>query len=98
MKRLKIIFLEEAVADLEEIWLYTFETWSLEQADRYYDLIIKEIDFLSKKPKSRKDLSHLRVGYHSSKVKSHFIFYKYSSIEIEVVRILHESMDIPNRL
>ena len=94
MKKLKIIFHEEAIADLEDIWFYTFETWSHEQADRYYNLIIEEIDFLSKKPKSGMDLSHLRPGYHSSKVKSHFIFYKFSSTELEVVRILHESMDI----
>ena len=98
MKKLKIIFLEEALADLEDIWFYTFEKWSLAQADRYYNLIIEEIDFLSKKPKSGKVLSHLRLGYHSSKVKSHFIFYKFPSIELEVVRILHESMDITNRL
>lgn len=98
MRKLKVVLLTEALADLEEIWLYTFETWSLEQADRYYDLIIKEIDFLSKKPKTGKNLNELRTGYYSSKVKSHFIFYKFSSTELEVVRILHESMDIPNRL
>ena len=27
---------KEAEKDLEKIWLYTFETWSLEQADYYY--------------------------------------------------------------
>ena len=48
--KLKVIFQEESLSDLEEIWLYTFETWSLEQADRYYQLIIKEIYFVSKKP------------------------------------------------
>ena len=25
-----------AEADLEEIWLYTFNNWSLEQADKYH--------------------------------------------------------------
>ncbi|RYZ85304.1 MAG: DUF4357 domain-containing protein [Proteobacteria bacterium] len=32
MKRLKIIVHEDAVQDLEEIWFYTFQKWSLEQA------------------------------------------------------------------
>jgi toxin ParE1/3/4 len=96
--KLKVVFHEEALSDLEEIWLYTFETWSLEQADRYYELIIKEIDFVCKKPKFGKSLNSLREGYYSTKVKSHFIFYKISSTELEVVRVLHESMDIPNRL
>lgn len=96
--KLKVFFHEEALSDLEEIWLYTFETWSLEQADRYYDLIIKEIDFVSKKPTSGKSLNSMREGYYSTKVKSHFIFYKFSLTELDIVRVLHESMDIPNRL
>ena len=30
---------KEASNDLEKIWLYTIETWSAEQADRYLNLI-----------------------------------------------------------
>ena len=98
MRKLKIVIREEAIQDLEEIWLYTLTTWSLEQADRYHLLITKEIEFLAAKPESGKMLDHLRIGYRSSKVKSHYIFYRLNSEELEVARILHESMDIPNRL
>ncbi len=98
MKKRKIVFREAAVDDLEDIWFYTFQNWSQEQADRYHELIYKEIEFLSKKPAAGKDMSYLREGYRSSKVKAHHIFYRYSSVELEVIRILHESMDIPNRL
>ena len=98
MRKLKIIFLEEALIDLEEIWFYTFKNWSVEQADRYHSLIVKEIEFLAKNPQSGKILDHIRKGYRSSKVKSHYIFYKYNLNELEIVRILHENMDIPNRL
>ena len=98
MRKLKIVFHEAALQDLDEIWYYSFKTWSPEQADRYLLLITHEVEFLATKPKSGKPLDHLRKGYRSSKVKSHYIFYKSSSNEIEIVRILHESMDIPNRL
>lgn len=98
MKRRTIIFREAALSDLEEIWLYTLNTWSSEQADRYHDLIIKEVAFLAKKPQAGKNMHSLRPGYFSSKVKSHFIFYKYTQTEIEIVRIIHESMDIPKHL
>ena len=98
MRNLKIVILEEAIQDLEEIWFYTFTTWSHEQADRYHSLIIKEIEFLVIKPESGKILDHLRKGYRSSKVKSHYIFYRFTSNELEIIRILHENMDIPNRL
>ena len=98
MKKLKIVILKEAIQDLEEIWFYTYTTWSQEQADRYHSLIVTEIEFLVKKPDSGKILDHLRKGYRSSKVKSHYIFYRFNSNELEIVRILHENMDIPNRL
>lgn len=98
MRKLKIIFTEEAILDIEGIWLYTFTNWSQDQADRYHQLITKEIEYLSKKPETGKILDHIRKGYRSSKVKSHFIFYRFTSNELEIVRILHENMDIPNRL
>lgn len=98
MRKLKIIFHEKAVIDLEEIWFYTLTTWSEEQADRYHLLITKEIEFLSGKPASGKTMSYIRNEYHSSKVKSHYIFYRFTQNELQIVRILHENMDIPNRL
>lgn len=98
MKALKVIFKEQAIFDLEDIWLYTLHTWSLKQADRYHSLILKEIEFLAAHPKSGKYQHHIRAGYCSSKIKSHVIFYRISASELEVIRILHERMDIPNRL
>lgn len=90
----------EAQNDLENIWLYTFETWSLEQADRYLELIFDEIDYLAKNPTEGKDYSHVIKGYFRSKVKSHFIFYKINLKDkfVEIIRILHQQMDIENRL
>lgn len=98
MKKLKIVFHDDAIQDLEEIWFYTFQHWSLEQADRYYGLILIEIDLLAGKPKLGKDICYLKEGYWSSKIKSHIVFYTISSTSMYIVRILHEQMDIPNRL
>lgn len=91
---------KEAEKDLEYIWNYTYSTWSIAQADRYLNLIFNEIDYLCNHPKSGKDFSYIREGYLRVKVKSHFIFYKINTIEdyIEVIRILHQRMDIENRL
>lgn len=91
---------KEASNDLEKIWLYTFEVWSKEQADHYFDLLIDEIEYLSENPKSGKDYNEIRKGYFRSRVKSHFIFYKVNlkNKEIEIIRILHQQMDISSRL
>lgn len=90
----------EARFDLENIWLYTFETWSVEQGDRYYNLILDEIEYLTKNPTSGKNYSHIRKNYYRTKVKSHFIFYRINlrKSEIEIIRILHQQMDIESRL
>jgi toxin ParE1/3/4 len=86
--------------DIENIWLYTIKKWSIEQADRYFNLIMDEIEYLAKYPKSGKDFSTVRKGYFRSQIKSHFIFYKINSKneEIEIIRILHQRMDIKIRL
>lgn len=91
---------QEANRDVENIWLYTFEYWSVEQADRYFNLIIDEIEYLAEDPKSGQDYSKVRKGYFRSQIKSHFIFYRINSEEkeIEVIRILHQRMDIEARL
>ena len=89
-----------ASQDLENIWLYTIEKWSIEQADRYFNLIMDEIEYLAENPKSGKDFSNVRKEYFRSQIKSHFIFYKINRKNdlIEIIRILHQRMDIEIRL
>lgn len=70
------ILSQEAERDLENIWLYTLESWSIEQADRYLNLLFDEIEYLCIQPESGFDSDTIRQGYFRSKVKSHFIFYK----------------------
>ncbi len=90
---------EKANQDIEKIWLYTFENWSLEQADRYYNLILDEIEFISENFESGKSADYIKNGYRSSIVKSHIIFYKKSRRNIvEIIRVLHQKMDIENRM
>ena len=98
MKQLPYVITKKAVSDLEEIWLYTVEKWSVDQADRYYNLIFDEINFICKDINAGKSMEHVRKGYRASKVKSHLIFYRVQNNNVEVIRILHERMDIANRL
>ncbi len=97
---MKYLISQKAGQDLENIWLYTFENWSADQADRYFNLIIDEIEYISTKPDSGYDFSHVRKGYLRSRIKSHFIFYRMNKKNnlIEIIRILHQRMDIESRL
>jgi toxin ParE1/3/4 len=88
-----------AAKDLEFIWFYTAERWSLDQADDYLGLIFEGIALLEQNPLSGKDRSELRTGYRSVPVKSHVIFYRIKSPKlIEIVRILHERMDFGSQM
>src|SRR5690606_31300524 len=91
---------KQAEIDLENIWLYTFEEWSLEQADYYLDLIIDEIEYVAENPKYGQDYNEIRKGYFRSRVKSHFIFYRINFKEenLEIIRILHQKMDIESHI
>lgn len=99
MPKLNYKLSKEAQNDLEQIWLYTLENWSIDQADRYLNLLIDEMEYLCLKPNSGFNFDHIRIGYWRTKVKSHFIFYRINqSTELEIIRILHERMDIENQL
>ena len=76
MKRLSYIISNRAVSDLDEIWTYTLKTWSADQANRYYNLIFDEINYICKAPESGRQMDHVRKGYKVSKVKSHLFFYR----------------------
>jgi toxin ParE1/3/4 len=89
---------EKAINDLENIWFYTFNRWSKEQADRYHHLIIQEIEYVVDNFNLCQNKDYIRLGYRMTKVKSHLIFLKQADDVIEIIRILHENMDIENRL
>lgn len=91
---------EAASNDIDEIWYYTARKWSLEQADRYYNLIYDEIEALALHPFKGADCSHLKKGYRRRKAGSHFIFYLIdkSKDEIVILRVLHQQMNLQDRL
>ena len=91
---------DKALEDIENIWLYTIETWSVEQADRYYNLLFDEIEYITEHPLSGRNVDHIRKNYWCTKVKSHLIFYRYktSDKKVEIIRILHQSMDDEDRM
>lgn len=95
MKKLVLHISSEALSDLEEIWIYTLKKWSKEQADRYYSLLIEDIEFLQSNYYTGKSAEYIRPGYRVSFVKSHIIFYKLvDDQKLEVIRILHQSVNI----
>ena len=62
---------KQAEIDFENIWLYTFEEWSIDQADYYFDLIMDEIEYISKNPKSGKDYNEISKFLNKKELSTH---------------------------
>lgn len=86
-----------AEADLEEIWLYTLRQWSLEQADIYHRNIIRTIEGLAS-GRTTWHKTKIRAGYWKYPVGKHVIFFQHPEGFLDVIRILHERMDIERQL
>jgi len=89
----------KALEDLDSIWRYTYFQWSVQQADKYYNMLIYKILFLAANVEAGRKIDHIKAGYRSYSVESHVIFYTVAAnSKITVIRILHQRMDIPSRL
>lgn len=51
----KIIFGQEAIDDLNNIWEYTFEKWSESQADKYYLMLKRSCTEIGNNPEIGKE-------------------------------------------
>ncbi|CAA7627298.1 Toxin ParE1 [Candidatus Terasakiella magnetica] len=86
-----------AETDLEDIWLYSFKNWSLEQADRYHNAIVEAFNDLATGRKGGRSVD-IRDGYFKHQVGSHMVYYRFTEAGLVVVRILHQRMDVGRHL
>ena len=91
---------KKALTDLRNIWNYTVETWSEEQADRYYQDLIHAIESIASDPESiGRSYEEVRTGYRGLHSGRHIVFYRIlSNKRVRIIRILHERMDFRRHL
>lgn len=95
----KYVLTNKAVNDLSDIWNYTYEAWSENQADKYYEILIDSCKQISENPEKGKSYDEIDATIFGFKVGKHIIFYRsVKANQIEVVRILHARMDLKNKL
>jgi toxin ParE1/3/4 len=93
------VFRPKAVADLDAIWRYTARHWGATQADAYVRAIVETCRAVARGEHTGTDASDLRPGYRKLRIGRHIAFYRPKDDgSVEVVRILHERMDLPARL
>ena len=85
--------------DLSEIWDFTAHHWGMDQADRYIRQIVSVCDGLGSGRLQGRSAEAVRAGYRKYAVGSHIIFYRLRDADkAEVIRILHQRMDVERHL
>ncbi|MDP3897289.1 MAG: type II toxin-antitoxin system RelE/ParE family toxin [Mesorhizobium sp.] len=87
-----------AQADIDEIWDYTADNSSTDQADRYIAQIKQACSSISFKHRHGRDIATIRKGYRKLSIGSHIIVFRIVDSKADIVRILHQRMDIESRL
>jgi len=85
----------KAKADLSNIAIYTETQWGRKQRNLYLKQFDTTFHLLADTPMAGKQCDFIKVGYRKFPQSSHIIFYKNNpKHNIEIIRILHKSMDI----
>lgn len=86
-----------AEQDLIDIWLYTWSTWGETQADSYLEGMEKAFILLAEQPHLGRERKEFTPVVRSHRHAQHLIIYQIIENGINLVRVLHKSMDV-NRL
>ncbi len=91
----KFSLTKQALEDLRDIGRYTQERWGREQRRHYLALLDRSFNDLAENPSQGQRCDEIREGYRKFPSARHVIFYRESvGAGIEVVRVLHERMDM----
>ena len=95
----KYVLTNKAVEDLSAIWEYTCKAWSERGADKYYELLTGSFEELTQNPDLGKSYAEINEDIMGFRIGKHIIFYRViQSGDLEIIRILHQRMDLKSRL
>jgi len=83
----------KAQSDIDDIWDYTVKTWGVEQARSYLTGLRQVCTQLAENPELGLCRDELHRGLRVYPSGKHLVFYLTRTEGIDIVRILHESMD-----
>ena len=84
---------QKAKSDLKNIAKYTQKQWGRKQRNQYVKQLDDTFHFLASNPKYGIRCDYIKIGYYKYIVAKHVIFYRYVDNKMQIVRILHQSMD-----
>jgi toxin ParE1/3/4 len=88
----------KAKSDLKAIARYTEKTWGLKQRNVYLSDLDECFSLLADSPDLGFPCDEIKQGYFKFYLGKHIIFFRRLNATTQIVRILHERMDIERHL
>jgi toxin ParE1/3/4 len=82
-----------ALADLDDIWRYSAETWSIEQADRYIDDLVRIFELIAVMPTMARERRQFAPPVRIHAHESHLIVYTIAEGHVSIIRLLGGRQD-----
>lgn len=89
----KYILSPQAQSSLQDIRDYTLENFGKQQTNTYLKMLQKHMKDLAATPTRGKERDEIKAGYYSSFIGSHTIYYRIADTHIDVIDVLHQSME-----
>ena len=89
----KFLLSPEALKSLEQISIYTLANYGQQQKKAYLKMLRDRMRLAAKKPGKGKERSDIKAGYYSIQAEKHHIYYRIRDTHIEVIDVLHQSME-----
>lgn len=98
MANKKFYIRETANRDLNNIFIYSVETFGMERAEEYIDDLVTAFQSLADNCQQGRNYSHVHTNLYAWNVVSHVIYYKPTDDGVSIYRVLHKSMDYKKHL
>jgi toxin ParE1/3/4 len=83
----------EAARSIAEIDTYTAKQFGPKQAIRYLESLLDRLEFIAEDPQRGMHRPELNVDCFSYFVGSHTIYYRVKAEQIQIIDVLHQSME-----
>ena len=88
----------KSLEDLKFIGRFTLKSWGREQRNIYLSKLDESFHILADQPHLGIARDDIRKGYRVYHVGRHLIFYRPKPTESEIIRILHNRMNVESQL
>lgn len=89
----KYLLSPEALKSLEQISSYTLENYGQQQKKAYLKMLRDHMRSAAKNPDTGQERNDIKQGYYSARAEKHHIYYRIRDTHIEIIDVLHQSME-----